>query len=90
MKSRTSNSPAKNSQSTDFESVAVDMLLGDDTGPVFTTLWNDAASSFVEQCDALTRAEDGGGLEGVVVNLDVALVTVVPRSNWNGTCLTAV
>ena len=90
MKNRTPNSPSKNNESTDYESVAVDMLLGDDTGPVFTTLWNDAASSFVEQCDALTRAEDGGGLDGVVVTLDVALVIVVPRNNWNGTCLTAV
>ena len=90
VKNRTPNSPSKNNESTDSESVAVDMLLGDDTGPIFTTLWNDAASAFIEQCDALNRAEDGGGLDGVVINLDVALVTVVPKNNWNGTCLTAV
>ena len=46
VKNRTPNSPSKNNESTDSESVAVDMLLGDDTGPIFTTLWNDAAIAF--------------------------------------------
>ena len=90
VKNRTSNSPSKNNESTDSESVAVDMLLGDDTGPIFTTLWNDAAIAFIEQCDALNRAEDGGGLDGVIINLDVALVSVVPKNNWNGICITPV
>ena len=55
------------------------MLLGDDTGPIFTTLWNDAAIAFIEQCDALNRAEDGGGLDGVIINLDVVLVSEVRK-----------
>ena len=80
----------ENSQSTDSESVAVDMLLGDDTGPIFTTLWNDAAIAFIEQCDALNRAEDRGGLDGVIINLDFALVTAVPKNDWNGICITPV
>ena len=84
VKNRTSHSPSKNNESTDPESVAVEMLLGDDTGPIFTTLWNDAAIAFIEQCDALNRAEDRGGLEGVIINLDLALVTVVPKNDRKG------
>ena len=90
MKNRTSNSLSKNNESTDSESVAVEMLLGDDTGPIFTTLWNDAAIAFIEQYDALNRAEDGGGLDGVIINLDVALVSEVRKNHWNGICITPV
>ena len=90
VKNRTPNSPSKNNESTDSESVAVDMLLGDDTGPIFTTLWNDAAIEFIEQCDAMNRTEDRGSLEGVIINLDLALVTVVPKNDWNGMCITPV
>ena len=50
VKSRTANSPSKNGPGTESESVLVDMLLGDDTGPVYATLWNDAATTFIEQC----------------------------------------
>ena len=81
VKNRTSKSPAKNNESTDSESVAVDMLLGDDTGPIFTTLWNDAAIAFIEQCDSMTQAKDGRSLERVIINLDLAQITVVPKNN---------
>ena len=90
MKSRTANSPSQNGPGTESESVVVDMLLGDDTGPVYATLWNDAATAFIEQCDTMNRAEDSGSLAGVIINLDLAQVTVVPKNDWNGMCITPV
>ena len=89
MKRRTANSPSKNGPGTESESVVVDMLLGNDTGPVYATLWNNAATTFIEQCETMNQAEDNGSLAGVVINLDFAQVTVLPRNDWHGVCLTA-
>ena len=81
LKCRTSNSPVKNSQGRDAGSVAVNMHLGHDTGPIYTTLWNDAAIAFIEQCDSMTQAKDGRSLERVIINLNLAQITVVPKNN---------
>ena len=37
----------------------------------------------------MNRAEDSGSLAGVVINLDLAQVTVIPKNDANGVCLTA-
>ena len=53
VKSRRANFPSKNGPGTESESVVVDMLLGNDTGPVYATLWNDAATTFIDQCETM-------------------------------------
>ena len=38
----------------------------------------------------MTQAKDGRSFERVIINLDLALITVVPKNNWNGICITPV
>ena len=71
----------------DSEKVALDLLLGDQTGPVMVTLWADMAKSFVD--DVADQRARVTGTASLVVSFDIVEVTSLPKNQWNGRCLTS-
>ena len=77
--------PLKRRQNEEAESsMAQDLLLVDKTGPVMVTLRNDAVRQFL----SLVPAGQSGSPGGRLVHLDVVRVVDLPKSEWNGECLT--
>jgi len=67
----------------------LDLILADKTGPVYVTLWDGVASSFLNQLTTLLGSPTHDPTKPVIVSLSVALVTAVPANAWNGPCLTS-
>ena len=66
------------------EKTALDVLAADSTGPVLLTLWDDIAAAF------MAARSRNSWQEGVctLIRLEGVRVKELPRSNWNGDCLT--
>ena len=66
------------------ERVAMDLVLADQTGPVNITLWDDVAVKFA----AMVQSKGVGNVAGALLRLEGLRVSDLPRSEWNGLCLT--
>ena len=64
--------------------IALDMMLADNTGPVHFTLWDDAAHTMLELLGSLRTA----GQQKLIVCLENLRVAAVPRNEWNGAIVT--
>jgi len=74
-------SPGKRKSGGSFsETVAIDLTMADNTGPVNFTFWDDAARSLVE----LLPADRGSQY----IHLENLKVSNVSKNEWNGTILT--
>ena len=82
-----SSSPKKRKADEDSELVALDLLLGDRTGPVMVTLWADLAKNFGD--DVAEQRVRLPGPASFVVSLDSVEVASLPKTTWTGRCLTS-
>ena len=64
----------------DAEVVALDMMLGDRTGPVYCTLWNEVAHAFLQRAAATTENRK-------IIRMDLAEIVPIAENAWNGACL---
>ena len=67
----------------------LDLILGDETGVVFATLWDEVAVSFVEQLNAMQASSGYAQEDLVIVSLNNIQVNAIPNNDWNGPCLTS-
>ena len=64
----------------------MDLILADHTGPVNVTLWDEIAVKF----GGMLRPKGAAGAAGQLLRLEGLRVSDIPKSEWNGTCLTPV
>ena len=88
VKDNYSASPQKRKQNTE-ERTVLDMFLVDKTGPVFVSLWDEAAASFLDQLNALQASSEYDTHNPVSVSLSLTVVTAITNNDWNGPCLTS-
>ena len=77
----TAGSSPKRRRLDDEEVVALDMMLGDRTGPVYCTLWNEAAHAFLKGPAAISENRK-------IIRMDLAEIVPIAKNAWNGACLT--
>jgi hypothetical protein len=88
-KTKLTNSPQKRKANEDEENVAMNLMLGDQTGPVSVTLWGDAARCFLRALGVHQAGSGASPSAAVMVMLDIAEVIPPPQNAWNGQCLTS-
>jgi len=80
-----SKSPKKRTASeASTETVALDLVLVDNTGPVTFTLWDDCVYEFLRLCSGLAVE----GNHNVIVRLEHLRVAQIKKSDWHGAILT--
>jgi len=80
----TSKSPKKRTASEATETVALDIVLVDNTGPVKCTLWDDTVYEFLRLCSGFS----GAGKNNVIVRLEHLRIAQILKNDWNGTIIT--
>jgi len=89
IKSKVPSSPQRQRGHDDTQKSALDLILGDNTGPIGVTLWNAAASSFMHDL-ALVKSQGAASASGAItVSLDIVEIQVIREDDWNGPTLTS-
>ena len=82
-------SPAKRSAHgvVKVETLVLDVMLVDSTGPVLLTVWSEHATAFLEAKDKLRHAS---AVAKIIVKIQGFRVTTMAQSEWNGRVVTTI
>jgi hypothetical protein len=66
----------------------IDVVLSDTRGPVYVTLWDSTARSFLDAVVKFQTENSGGATRACIVSFDRLEVTTYAKNKWNGSTLT--